>query len=101
MPVTQLHTVTVYIQTENRFPLSNFFPQAGIASPDDPSQLILALEPEAASFCCRKLPFSMFIHPEKSEIGNTQKNEVVQETLDKERVPYMVVDNGGELFLSH
>lgn len=61
--------------------------QAGIASPEDPDQLILALEPEAASYYCRKLPFSRF----KGKNGD----DVVKETLDKEEVPYMVVDNGG------
>ncbi|KAL9965717.1 hypothetical protein ACROYT_G029559 [Oculina patagonica] len=61
--------------------------KAGIASPEDPDQLILALEPEAASYYCRKLPFNMFK-------GNHGK-DVVKETLDEENVPYMVVDNGG------
>ncbi|KAJ7330655.1 hypothetical protein OS493_022270 [Desmophyllum pertusum] len=61
--------------------------KAGIASPEDPDQLILALEPEAASYYCRKLPFDMF--------KGQQGNEVVKETLDQEKVPYMVVDNGG------
>ena len=49
--------------------------------------MILALEPEAASYYCRKLPFSMF--------RGEQGKEVVKETLDEEKVPYMVVDNGG------
>lgn len=61
--------------------------KAGIASPEDPDQLILALEPEAASYYCRKLPFDMF----KGQKGK----ELVKDTLDKEKVPYMVVDNGG------
>ncbi|XP_022788648.1 heat shock 70 kDa protein 12A-like isoform X2 [Stylophora pistillata] len=61
--------------------------KAGIASPADPDQLILALEPEAASYYCRKLPFEMF----KGEYGK----EVVKDTLDEEGIPYMVVDNGG------
>ena len=63
--------------------------KAGIASPEDPDQLILALEPEAASYYCRKLPFDMF----KGQKGK----KLVKDTLDKEKVPYMVVDNGGEL----
>ena len=62
--------------------------QAGIASPEDPDQLILALEPEAASYYCRKLPLNRFK-------GNQGDCRVVKETLDKEKVPYMVVDNGG------
>lgn len=67
------------------------FPQAGIASPEDPDQLILALEPEAASYYCRTLPFDMF----KGE----QRKDKVKETLDEENVPYMVVDNGGARLL--
>ena len=65
------------------------FLQAGIASPEDPDQLILVLEPEAASYYCRKLPFSMF----KGNHGD----DVVKDTLDTEKVPYMVVDNGGKI----
>ena len=61
--------------------------KAGIAGPEDPDQLILALEPEAASYYCRKLPFDMF----KGQKGK----ELVKDTLDMEKVPYMVVDNGG------
>ena len=60
-----------------------------MASPQDPDQLILALEPEAASYYCRKLPFSMF----KGNHGD----DVVKDTLEKEKVPYIVVDNGGKL----
>ena len=63
--------------------------QAGIASPEDPDQLILALEPEAASYFCRKLPFNMF--------KGTHGDDVVKDKLDEEKVPYMVVDNGGKL----
>lgn len=66
----------------------DMYSQAGIASPEDPDQLILALEPEAASYYCRKLPFNRFK-------GNQGDCRVVKETLDKEKVPYMVVDNGG------
>jgi len=62
-----------------------------MASPEDPDQLILALEPEAASYYCRTLPFDMFL-------GKQGKN-VVTETLNDEKVPYMVVDNGGGCLL--
>ena len=58
-----------------------------MASPEDPDQLILALEPEAASYYCRKLSFDMFF-------GEQGKNAVTK-TLKEEKVPYMVVDNGG------
>lgn len=36
-----------------RFPLP--FPEAGLVSPECPEQLLIALEPEAASIYCRKL----------------------------------------------
>lgn len=61
--------------------------KAGIASPEDPDQLILALEPEAASYYCRKLPFNSFK-------GHKEK-KFIKETLNDEKVPYMVIDNGG------
>ena len=38
--------------------------QAGIASPDYPDQLLIALEPEAASIYCRKLRMHQLV-PEK------------------------------------
>ena len=77
---------------EGRFTLSKVsYPfvsfKAGIAGPEDPDQLILALEPEAASYYCRKLPFDMF----KGQKGK----QLVKDALDMEKVPYMVVDNGG------
>ncbi len=40
------------------------FLQAGIASPDYPDQLLIALEPEAASIYCRKLRMHQLV-PEK------------------------------------
>lgn len=58
-------------------------PQAGLASPDDPDQLLIALEPEAASFYCRTLQMKDFL-------GETGE-ELVNEGL----ASYVVIDNGG------
>ena len=35
--------------------------QAGLASPDHPEQLVIALEPEAASIYCRRLRMSQLV----------------------------------------
>ena len=60
-----------------------FVLQAGLASPDDPDQLLIALEPEAASFYCRTLQMKDFL----GESGD----EFVNEGL----ASYIVIDNGG------
>lgn len=57
--------------------------KAGLASPDDPDQLLIALEPEAASFYCRTLQMKDFL-------GETGE-ELVNEGL----ASYVVIDNGG------
>ncbi|XP_068686588.1 heat shock 70 kDa protein 12A-like [Montipora foliosa] len=57
--------------------------KAGLASPDDPDQLLIALEPEAASFYCRTLQMKDFL----GESGD----EFVNEGL----ASYIVIDNGG------
>ena len=64
---------------------SCFFSQAGLASPDDPDQLLIALEPEAASFYCRTLQMKDFL----GETGDESVNEGL--------ASYVVVDNGGQM----
>lgn len=59
-----------------------------MGSPDDPDQLMIALEPEAASFYCKRLQMKDFL-------GETGE-ELVNEVLRKSSGSYMVVDNGGE-----
>ena len=68
--------------------LLSFFPQAGLASPDDPDQLLIALEPEAASFYCRTLQMKDFL----GETGDESVNEGL--------ASYIVIDNGGESLFS-
>lgn len=55
-----------------------------MASPDDPDQLLIALEPEAASFYCRTLQMKDFL----GETGDESVNEGL--------ASYIVIDNGGE-----
>lgn len=57
--------------------------KAGLASPDDPDQLLIALEPEAASFYCRTLQMKDFL----GETGDESVNEGL--------ASYVVIDNGG------
>ncbi|KAK3741108.1 hypothetical protein QZH41_013936, partial [Actinostola sp. cb2023] len=59
----------------------------GLASPDDPDQLLIALEPEAASFYCRRLQMKDFL-------GETGE-QLISERLRTTSSSYMVIDNGG------
>ena len=61
--------------------------QAGLASPDDPDQLLIALEPEAASFYCRTLQMKDFL------------GETGDESVNEDLASYVVIDNGGQIFL--
>ena len=65
--------------------LHGVFLQAGLASPEDPDQLLIALEPEAASFYCRTLQMKDFL----GESGDQLVNE--------DLASYIVIDNGGLL----
>ena len=65
--------------------LHGVFLQAGLASPADPDQLLIALEPEAASFYCRTLQMKDFL----GESGDQLVNE--------DLASYIVIDNGGLL----
>ncbi|XP_048588756.1 heat shock 70 kDa protein 12A [Nematostella vectensis] len=60
---------------------------AGLASQEDPEQLLIALEPEAASFYCRGLEMSDFV----GETGEQLVNDMLRGTSGS----YMVIDNGG------
>jgi len=61
--------------------------QAGLAQPSDSSQLIIALEPEAAAVYCRQRKLREFVE-EKGE-------ETVKDSLVPANTQYLVIDNGG------
>ena len=63
--------------------------QAGLASPKDPNQLLIALEPEAASFFCRSLQMKDFL----DESGEKPVIEYLMETNSNS---YLTIDSGGE-----
>ena len=66
-----------------------FDKQAGVGSKDNPKQLIIALEPEAAAvFCWEK---------KLSQLENHKGVEADDSDLPKPGNEYMVVDIGGEL----
>ena len=65
------------------------FSQAGLASSDVPEQLLIALEPEAASVYCREKKIREFVS--ESE----QDNATVSDVLVRPNIQYMVVDIGG------
>lgn len=61
--------------------------KAGIASPDDPEQLLIALEPEAASVYCREKKMRDFT----SERGDASVSDVFARPGSR----YLVIDIGG------
>ena len=61
--------------------------QAGLGSPDNPEQEMIALEPEAAAICCLEKNMSEF----QSESGSSS----VEGLLCQPDTHYMVVDIGG------
>ncbi|XP_038613655.1 heat shock 70 kDa protein 12A isoform X2 [Tachyglossus aculeatus] len=69
--------------------------QAGMATPENPEQLIIALEPEAASIYCRKLRLHQMIDlSTKAAVnGYTSSDTVGAGFAQGDR--YVVVDSGG------
>lgn len=63
--------------------------KAGIASAENPEQLLIALEPEAASIHCRDKKMKDFT----SERGDADISDV----FARPAVKYLVVDIGGNL----
>lgn len=61
--------------------------KAGIASSDDPEQLLIALEPEAASVYCREKKMRDF----SSERGDASVSDVFARPGSR----YLVIDIGG------
>lgn len=62
--------------------------QAGLSTSVNSSQLIIALEPEAAAVYCRQRKLREFVEG-KGE-------ETVKETLVPVKTQYLVIDNGGK-----
>lgn len=73
-----------------------YFPsQAGLGSSSNPDQVLIALEPEAASVYCRERKMRDFI----SETGND--DTLMANTLAcSESAQYVVIDSGGNLHLT-
>lgn len=65
----------------------SLFLKAGIASSDDPEQLLIALEPEAASVYCREKKMRDFA----SERGDANVSDVFARPGSR----YLVIDIGG------
>lgn len=63
--------------------------QAGVGSHSNPEQVVIALEPEAASVYCRGRKMRDFV----SESGNNEAS--VSDTIAHADVKYVVVDSGG------
>ena len=51
--------------------------QAGLASPENAEQLIIALEPEAASIYCRKLRLHQMIELSKAAVNGYSSSDTV------------------------
>lgn len=64
--------------------------QAGVGSPSNPEQVVIALEPEAASVYCRERKMRDFV----SESGSNEAS--VSDTIAHTDVKYVVVDIGGK-----
>ena len=65
----------------------HFASKAGVGSPENPEQLVIALEPEAAAIFCQEKKMSDFY----SETGT----KAVDGILSTPNSHYMVVDIGG------
>ena len=63
--------------------------KAGVASSDNPDQLMIALEPEAASFYCREKKMRDFT--------GEKENANLSETLARPGTRYVVIDIGGSI----
>lgn len=75
--------------------------EAGIGSPDNPDQLLIALEPEAASIYCRKLRIHQLVpeapSPRRLSIRQVEPAEIISDpaVIECTGTRYMVVDCGG------
>jgi hypothetical protein len=79
--------------------------EAGLASPSNPSQLLIALEPEAASIYCRKLKIREIVPEDDFSQGSQISSKPRKSSVPNYTVPisadfkaglrYIVVDCGG------
>ena len=65
--------------------------QAGLAHPSSPEQILIALEPEAASVYCREQKVREFV----AESGSN--DATVKDTIARPETQYMVIDIEGKL----
>lgn len=70
----------------------HLFRKAEIASADEPEQLLIALEPEAASIYCREKKMREFT----SERGDASVSDVFARPGSK----YLVIDIGGKIHVN-
>ena len=63
--------------------------QAGLIKNENSDNLVIALEPEAASLYCRELDITDFLKPRPGREGMNMKKGTV----------YMILDAGGKLLL--
>ena len=63
--------------------------EAGIGSPEDPDQILLALEPEAASINCRKLRINQLVPERPKSIFLSRDNDELSQCSD-----FVLEDNG-------
>ncbi|XP_070288294.1 heat shock 70 kDa protein 12A isoform X4 [Myotis yumanensis] len=69
--------------------------QAGLASPENAEQLIIALEPEAASIYCRKLRLHQMIELSSKAVVNGYSSRDTVGAGFAQGDKYVVVDSGG------
>lgn len=62
--------------------------QAGLARENNPGQLIIALEPEAAAVYCRQRKMREFVEGKGEDIA--------KDAIVPVKTQYLVIDNGGE-----
>ena len=75
-------------------------PQAGIGGPRTPGQLLIALEPEAASIYCRKLKVNQLVSDRpKSALAKSLAKDPDSHSVSSD---YVLEDSGtGELIRDH
>ena len=72
----------------------SIFSKAGLASPSNPEQVLIALEPEAASVYCRDRKM-------RDLVTENQGNDAsVADTLDHPKTKYVVIDIGGKYLVN-
>jgi hypothetical protein len=76
------------------FSVLSFHCQAGLCEPDRPEGLLIALEPEAASICCRKLRLNQLV-PEKS----TEQTELKVKRSSSSTLSLLLEPTGNKLVL--